>query len=136
MVTLTSDTPGATILYTTDGSPPLPGGKIFQPFELILLEARSQGERGLSTDYTLRAVAVKDGLLPSEESVFDYHLDRRDQDSYLTREVGSGVFMIEDYDSDKMFLVLGDSKALLIEPVVAAATCGCVDTSPVGSRWK
>lgn len=54
-VTITTDAPGATILYTTDGSLPLPGSAQEYLEPLVLTQT-----------VVLRAVATRDGSLPSE----------------------------------------------------------------------
>lgn len=114
-VTLLSPTPGATIHYTTDGSDPTPASTVFDPYVLPVLEAINQGLKGLTTTYTLKALAVKPGLEPSPISTFTYVIQRRSKDMYRSREVRPGLHMILDFDDTKMYVILGSQRALLID---------------------
>ncbi len=74
-----------------------------------------EGGKGQKASYFVRAVALKNGLLPSDEVEFAYTLARRDEDQYVTEEIFQGIFRIRDYDDDNMYLVLGGKRALLID---------------------
>jgi glyoxylase-like metal-dependent hydrolase (beta-lactamase superfamily II) len=80
-----------------------------------VLEAVDDGEKGLTTSYTLRAIAIAEGEQPSAVATFDYKIARRSQDVYLSREVHPGVHQIIDFDDTKMMLVIGSKRAVLID---------------------
>src|SRR6187455_1737433 len=85
-LTLLCATPGATIHYTLDGSDPDLSSPSFDAYQLPVLEAINDGDRGVRTTYTVKALAVADGLAPSDAATFTYVIDRRDKDAYLTTE--------------------------------------------------
>lgn len=114
-ITLTCATPGALIYYTLDGTTPNGTTTLFNPYRLIPIEAKSDGEKGLRTRYIVRAIAVKEGMEDSEVATFVYTVNRRDKNEYVSKEIHPGIWMISDYDNDKMFLVRGHEKALLID---------------------
>jgi glyoxylase-like metal-dependent hydrolase (beta-lactamase superfamily II) len=114
-ITLLCDTPGATIHYTLDGSTPDRSSPTFDAYQLPVLEAINDGDRGVHTIYTVKAFAVGDGLAPSDVATFTYVIDRRDKDAYLTTEVSRGIHMIRDFDDTKMYLVIGSARALLVD---------------------
>lgn len=114
-VTLLCATDGATIHYITDGSTPTSSGPVFDPYHLPTLEAVNDGVHGVKSDYTIRALAVKAGMMDSPVATFTYTIDRRDLDAYLYDEVQPGLWMIRDFDDDKMYMVLGSERALLID---------------------
>ncbi len=114
-ITLLCETHGARIHYTTDGSAPTADSPIFDPYKLIPVEAVNEGDRGLKTDYTLRAVAQYPELPDSTIATFHYTVDRRGKDAYVSSEIHPGVWMIRDFDDTKMFLVAGSEKALFID---------------------
>lgn len=113
-VTLQSATPGARIHYTIDGSEPTATSPAFDPQRPIPLAAVSAGGKGQRREYTVTAVAVADGAT-SEAVRFAYVTARRDKDAYVSTEMGPGVFMIADDETDKLFLVKGTRRALLID---------------------
>ncbi len=114
-ITLSCATPSAQIYYTLNGSPPSPASLRFDPYKLPVLEALSQGEQGLRSVYTLRAVAAAAGMQTSAEASFTYTLERRDQYAYISSELFPGIRRIRDYDNDNMYLVVGQQRALLID---------------------
>ena len=114
-VTLLDSDPRATIHYTLDGSPPGAHSPVFDPWRLIFIAGLYDGNRGLKTRYTIRAIATEEGRPPSTISRFDYLIDRRDRTAYVSQEILPGVRMIRDSDNDKMFLLTGTSKCALID---------------------
>jgi glyoxylase-like metal-dependent hydrolase (beta-lactamase superfamily II) len=84
-------------------------------YNLPVLEAIDDGDRGVRTTYTIKAFAVGDSLAPSDVATFSYTIDRRDKDTYLTSEVTPGIHMIRDFDDTKMYLVIGSARALLVD---------------------
>jgi glyoxylase-like metal-dependent hydrolase (beta-lactamase superfamily II) len=114
-VTLLCATPGATIHYTTDGSTPSAASPVFDPYVLPVLDAVNQGTRGVASSYTIKALALKDGMDPSAVASFEYTIERRDTDSYISEEIYPGVHMITDYDDTKMYVVAGSERAMLID---------------------
>ena len=114
-VTLLCPTPGARIHYTTDGSSPTASSPIFDPYQLIPVEAVNEGDRGIKTSYAIRAMAARDGMPASEVADFHYTIDRRSKDEYVSDQIHPGVWRIRDFDDTNMFLVTGSQKALLID---------------------
>lgn len=114
-VTLLCATPGATIHYTVDGSMPSAASPVFDPYVLPVLDAVNEGTHGITSSYTIKALALKEGLEPSAVASFDYVIERRDTDSYLSEEIYPGVHMITDYDDTKMYVVVGSERAMLID---------------------
>src|SRR5436309_5927499 len=86
-ITLLCATPGATIHYTIDGSTPDQSSPTFDVYKLPVLEAINDGDRAVSTTYTLKDFAVSDHLAPSDVATFTYVIDRRAKDVYLPTEV-------------------------------------------------
>jgi glyoxylase-like metal-dependent hydrolase (beta-lactamase superfamily II) len=114
-VTLECATPGARIFYTTDGTLPSVESAQFDPYRLIFVDAEHDGETGLRTECLIRAFAVREGMPASPVVEFRYVIQRRDKHVYVSREIGPGLRMIADFDDDKMFLVTGSQRALLID---------------------
>ncbi len=110
-----STDPVAQIHYTLDGSEPNATSPVFNPSQLLFLAGRYDGDKGLKTDYTVRAIATKQGALNSDVATFQFTIDRKDRTAYVSEEVLPGVRMIRDSENDKMFLVKGTSKAVLID---------------------
>jgi glyoxylase-like metal-dependent hydrolase (beta-lactamase superfamily II) len=113
-VTLRSATPGARIHYTIDGSEPTATSPAFDPQRPIPLAAVSEGGKGQRREYTVAAVAVAGGAT-SAAVRFAYVTARRDKDAYVSTEMRPGVFLIADDETDKLFLVKGTRRALLID---------------------
>jgi len=114
-VTLFCTTPGGEIHYTLDGTDPNPSSPIFDPYKLLWVGAVNKGDHGIKTAYTIRAVATKSGMNRSEIATFQYTIDRADKTAYVAKDVLPGVIMIHDYANDKLFLLKGSRKALLID---------------------
>ncbi len=113
-ITLATATRGAQIHYTLDGTEPTAASPVFDPSRLIALGASREGNRGLRREYTIFAVALV-GQAASGPARFTYVIARRDHDAYVSRELHPGVFMIADDETDKLFLVRGARRALLID---------------------
>src|SRR6185437_5988978 len=90
--------PGAEIHYTWDGSEPTAGSPVFNPREVLFISGVYDGNKGLKTGYTLRAVAVQAGMTASDPATFTYLVERRDRTAYVSEEVAPGVRMIRDSD--------------------------------------
>jgi len=71
--------------------------------------------KGVRSHYTLMAQATAPEHVPSAVVTFDYVIDRRDTDMYVSTEVEPGLWMIKDYDDTKMYLIKGRERALLID---------------------
>jgi glyoxylase-like metal-dependent hydrolase (beta-lactamase superfamily II) len=114
-ITLSDADPIATIYYTWDGSAPTRKSLVYDPRQLLFIGGVYEGDHGLKTGYTLRAMAVREGNTNSEVANFQYVVDRRDKSEYVSEEVLPGVRMVRDSDNDKMFLVRGTTKCVLID---------------------
>jgi glyoxylase-like metal-dependent hydrolase (beta-lactamase superfamily II) len=107
--------PGVEIHYTWDGSDPTASSPLFDPHQVLFIAGVYDGNKGLKTGYTLRAVAVKSGMTPSDPATFSYTVERRDRTAYISEEIVPGVRMIRDSDNDKMFLIRGTRSYALID---------------------
>lgn len=76
-ISLFCDTPGAEIHYTLDGTRPNASSPLFDPYKLLVVGAVNNGEIGLKTGYTIRAVGIKAGMNTSDVATFQYTIDRR-----------------------------------------------------------
>jgi glyoxylase-like metal-dependent hydrolase (beta-lactamase superfamily II) len=114
-LSLTDAVPGTEIHYTWDGSEPNAGSPAFDPHGVLFIAGLYDGNKGLKTGYTLRAVAMKAGMQASEPVTFTYQIERRDRTVYVSEEVAPGVRMIRDSDNDKMFLIRGTKSYALID---------------------
>jgi glyoxylase-like metal-dependent hydrolase (beta-lactamase superfamily II) len=114
-VYLYSDDAGVKVHYTFDGSNPTATSPVFDPNQLIFLAGLYDGTGGLKAGYTIRAVAMKEGASNSDVATFLYTIDRKDRSEYTSAEVLPGVRMIRDSENDKMFLIRGTQKAILID---------------------
>ncbi len=114
-LSLRDEVPGAEIHYTLDGSEPTASSPLFDPSWVLFIAGVYDGNKGLRTGYTLRAVAVKTGMTASDPATFLYLIERRDRTAYVSEEVSPGVRMIRDSDNDKMFLIRGTKRYALID---------------------
>lgn len=114
-ITLSDADPHATIYYTWDGSAPTHKSAVYDPRQLLFIGGVYEGDRGLKAGYTLRAMAVDEGHTNSGVADFQYVVNRRDKDQYVSEEVLPGVRMARDSDNDKMFLIRGTTKCVLID---------------------
>jgi glyoxylase-like metal-dependent hydrolase (beta-lactamase superfamily II) len=114
-ITLLSTTPGATIYYTVDGSIPTTSSFAFDPYKLPVLEAVNDGTKGMISRYTIKALAVKDGMEASDVATLTYVMERRAKDTYVFRELHPNIYMILDFDDTKMYLIIGSERAMLID---------------------
>lgn len=115
-IDLSSVTPSARIHYTLDGSQPTMDSPIYCRTEGLL------PLRGRKTPTVIvSAFAEADGMDPSRTVRFQYSFRCRDKGTYrhqMLREPSagcSGIIRIEDFDLDKMYLVIGTERALLID---------------------
>ncbi len=114
MVTLLCSFPEAEIHYTIDGSLPTTSSPRFDPYRLVPMLEFGQEIPEAKHSFTIRAIA-KIGNRTSEVTTFTYQIEPRRRDEYLTHELSPGLRMIRDFDNDKMFLVTGSQRALLID---------------------
>ncbi len=114
-VFLYSDDPGVQIHYTFDGSNPTAASPVLDPNQLLFIAGLYDGTRGLRAGYSIRAMAMKEGAANSNVATFLYTIDRKDRTAYVSEEVLPGVRMIRDSENDKMFLIRGTQKAMLID---------------------
>src|SRR4051812_41451209 len=133
-ITLLCATPGATIHYTLDGSTPDRSSPTFDAYQLPVLEAINDGDRGARTTYTLKAFALGDRLIPSDVATFTYVIDRRAKDTYLTTEVSPGIHMIRDFDDTKMYIVIGSTRALLVDAGLGTGNLRGLVERMIGAR--
>jgi glyoxylase-like metal-dependent hydrolase (beta-lactamase superfamily II) len=113
-VTLLCETPDVQLRYTIDDAPLSAQSPLFDPFKLILLEA-NEGDKGEVRHYKVRTIALREGIAASDAASFSYTIARRDCDQYVSRELYPGARMIADHESDKMYLLTGTRRALLID---------------------
>ena len=99
-----------------------------------MLEAISNGDRGVRTTYTVKAFAISDRLAPSDVATFTYVIDRRDKDVYLPTEVSPGIHMIRDFDDTKMYLVIGSARALLVDAGLGSGNLRRLVEGMIGDR--
>jgi glyoxylase-like metal-dependent hydrolase (beta-lactamase superfamily II) len=114
-VTLLNSDPQVTIHYTLDGSVPTSKSPVYNPQQLLFIGGIYEGEKGLKAGYTIRAIAMREGRTNSSIADFQYVVDRRDRNTYVSEEILPGVRMVRDSDNDKMFLVKGSQKFALID---------------------
>ncbi len=114
-LSLRDEVPGTEIHYTWDGSEPTASSPVYDPREVLFIGGVYDGNKGLQTGYTLRAVAIKQGMAASDPVTFSYRVERRDRTAYISEEVAPGVRMIRDSDNDKMFLIRGSKRYALID---------------------
>jgi glyoxylase-like metal-dependent hydrolase (beta-lactamase superfamily II) len=107
--------PGAEIHYTWDGSKPTAASPKIEGDQVLFIAGVYDGQKGLTTGYTLRAAATKTGRTDSDPVTVSYRIERRDRTAYVSEEVAPGVRMIRDSDNDKMFLVRGTKAYALID---------------------
>lgn len=117
-VDFSSATPGARVHYTLDGSEPTMDSPVYIRAEGLL---PLRGEHGADIRHTLRAFAEADGREPSPVVTFTYRFCCPVNGTYrhqLLREPtadAAGLIRIEDFDLDKMYLLVGTERALLID---------------------
>lgn len=119
MITLLSATPDAVIRYTLDGTAPTFDSPMFDRYHLIPMQRFGESAPpGRRTFHIRAATQVGDRL--SEERAFDYEFDPRGRDVYVSHEFAPGIRVIRDFDDDKMYLVKGSQRALLIDAGMGA----------------
>ena len=117
-VDLACATAGARIYYTLDGSAPSFQSPVYRRSQgLIPLPAVPQRE----VVHRIRAFAAAPDREPSPTVEFSFRIIGRPHGRYLHQilrepsEQAPGLVRIEDYDLDKMFLVIGKERAVLID---------------------
>lgn len=113
-VTLQCATRGAAIRYSLNRASPASGAE-YDAHRLIPLAAVDLGDRGIPTEYTVTAGAFKEGMDPSDATTFTYLINRSDRSWYTETPISPGAWMIADYEGDKMFVLAGGKRALLID---------------------
>ncbi len=114
-LTLLDTVADAEIHYTLNGSIPTAASPVAGLNQLLFLSGIYEGDHGIKAGYTVRARAMKPGYANSDVATFQFTIDRRDRTSYVSEEILPGVRMIRDSDNDKMFLIHGTQKYLLID---------------------
>jgi glyoxylase-like metal-dependent hydrolase (beta-lactamase superfamily II) len=114
-LSLREEVPGTEIHYTWDGTEPTASSPLYDQREVLFVGGVYDGNKGLQTGYTLRAVAIKQGMPSSDPVTFSYRVERRDRTAYISEEVSPGVRMIRDSDNDKMFLIRGSKRYALVD---------------------
>lgn len=120
-VDLQCGTPGAEIHYTVNGEIPTLDSPVYhRELGLIPLESASALYESVTTQTVIRAIAVADGMEPSDPETFTYQIvcDARTKYRYHVLRQGedlADLYCIEDFDTDKMFLFVGTKRALLID---------------------
>jgi glyoxylase-like metal-dependent hydrolase (beta-lactamase superfamily II) len=114
-ITLLDDYPQATIHYTFDGSMPTSKSPVYDPLQVLFIAGIYESNHGLKAGYTIRAVAMRDARTNSDVANFQFVVDRRDRDAYVSEEILPGVRMVRDSDNDKMFLIKGAKKYALVD---------------------
>jgi glyoxylase-like metal-dependent hydrolase (beta-lactamase superfamily II) len=114
MITLLCETPGATPHYTLDGSLPTASSPVFDPYRLIPMVEFGQEIPQEKYTFTVWAIAHL-GDRVSDAASFVYQIEPRRRDEYVSHELAPGVRMIRDFDNDKMYLLTGSQRALLID---------------------
>ena len=103
-----------TIHYTTDGTTPTTASPVLAADGFILLEAVNDGDRGLTTHTTIRAITARAGQVSAVAS-FAYTIARRDRDSSGVHELMPGFFVIRDFDNVNMYFIRGSTRSLLVD---------------------
>ena len=117
-VDLSCATPSARVHYTLDGSEPTMESPVYVRAEGLL---PLRGEHGTDTVRVIRAFAEADGREPSAAATFTYRFCCPARGTYrhqILREPSAeapGLIRIEDFDLDKMYLVIGTERAVLID---------------------
>lgn len=117
-VDLSCAEPGAKIYYSIDDPNPADGGRIYNRSDGLI---RLTGERGSDVTHTISAFAVADGLEPSDVVSYSYRFITAGYGEYshqLIKEPTSesaGIIRIEDFDLDKMYLIIGSERAVLVD---------------------
>ena len=108
----------ARIYYTVDNGVTTTGSKEFIYENGVIPLKAVPGEEII---YTIRALAVSDGLEPSKVVEYRYRITSKPVGEYTVEvlrertEKVCGVIRILDYDTDKMYLLVGSKSALLID---------------------
>ena len=115
--------PNARIHYTLDGSEPTMESPVYEKEKgAILLE----GPSGADTTHVVRAFAEADGLEPSRIVDLTYRFIMCPKSQYYHEilreptEDTAGIIRLYDFDQEKLYLVIGTKKAILVDAGVAS----------------
>lgn len=107
----------AVIHYTIDGTEPTADSPIYHREAGLIPVKHTDGAESI----TIRAFAQADGLQPSDTVAFTYRFACRPKGVFrhsLLREpsdTAAGLIRIEDFDLDRMYLIIGQKRAALID---------------------
>lgn len=116
-VNLSCASPDAVIRYTVDGTEPTADSPIYRRENGLIPVRHADGCESV----TIRAYAQTDGCAPSDAVSFTYRFACRPRGVFrhsLLREPSdsaAGLIRIEDFDLDRMYLVIGRERAALID---------------------
>lgn len=116
-------TPNAAVYYTVDGTEPTVLSRRFSREEGLatLLDVPSVLGRPNRETVTVKAIAVAEGLEPSEVVTANYTICRRPSESYISELLHPlsaeqpALLRMLDCEDDNMFLLVGTERALLID---------------------
>lgn len=117
-VDLSCAMPGTKVYYTLDGSTPTAESPVYVRADGLL---PLRGVHGEDVTRTIRAFAVAEGCAPSDVVTFTYRFCCPPKGVFrhqLLRELGeeaAALIRIEDFDLDKMYLVVGTERAVLVD---------------------
>ena len=107
----------AVIHYTIDGTEPTADSPIYHREAGLIPVKHTDGAESI----TIRAFAQADGLQSSDTVAFTYRFACRPKGVFrhsLLREpsdTAAGLIRIEDFDLDRMYLIIGQKRAALID---------------------
>jgi hypothetical protein len=111
MITLLCATQGAEIHFTLDGSTPTVDSPLFDLDLLIPLEPFGQDVPEGKRAYTVRAIAVA-GEQVSAVAVFQYDIEPRDRDTFVSQPLFPGVRLIRDFQNNKRRIFQWENKSI------------------------
>lgn len=120
-VNLLATTQGARIHYTLDNTPATLASPVYRVEEgLINIGLEGKRDESARRVYTIRAIAAKDGMEPSDEVTFHFEVELPPTTRYTHRVIRPGgeqtaILCVEDYDQNKMYFLLGKERGLLID---------------------
>lgn len=117
-VDLSCAMPNASIHYTLDGSTPTESSPVYSRADGLL---PLRGIHGQDVAHTIRAVTIAEGCAPSDVVAFTYRFCCPPKGVFrhqFLRELSAdtaALVRIEDFDLDKMYLLIGTERAVLID---------------------